>query len=160
MLVAAEWPTISSSCHAGDIASRDRRPIVVTGDLSQSLAAPIERGQVMFELAPLDDYRVVLQVDEHDIAAVKLGQKGELVLTALSGHHYPFSVSKITPVSTAKEGRNFFRVEADLGSNAELRLRPGMEGVAKVEVEERHLAWIWSRRLLEWLSLKSWAWLP
>ena len=58
------------------------------------------------------------------------------------------------------EGRNVFRVEADLGSNAELRLRPGMEGVAKVEIDERHLAWIWSRRLVEWLSLKSWAWLP
>lgn len=134
--------------------------IVLSGDLTQSLGAPLERGQVMLEVAPLDAYRVVLQMDEHDIAAVKLGQKGELVLTSLPGQRYPFSVSKITPVSTAKEGRNFFRVEADMGSSAELQLRPGMEGVAKVEVDQRHLAWIWSRRLLEWLSLKSWAWLP
>jgi len=134
--------------------------ILVSGDLTQSLGAPLERGQVMLEVAPLDAYRIVLQVDEHDIAAVKVGQKGELVLTSLPGHRYPFSVAKITPVSTAREGRNVFRVEADLGANAELRLRPGMEGVAKVEIDERHLAWIWSRRLVEWLSLKSWAWLP
>jgi len=134
--------------------------IMVSGDLTQSLGAPLERGQVMLEVAPLDAYRIVLQVDEHDIAAVKVGQKGELVLTSLPGHRYPFSVAKITPVSTAREGRNVFRVEADLGANAELRLRPGMEGVAKVEIDERHLAWIWSRRLVEWLSLKSWAWLP
>jgi len=134
--------------------------ILVSGDLTQSLGAPLERGQVMLEVAPLDAYRIVLQVDEHDIAAVKLGQKGELVLTSLPGHRYPFGIAKITPVSTAREGRNVFRVEADLGSNAELRLRPGMEGVAKIEIDERHLAWIWSRRLVEWLSLKSWAWLP
>jgi hypothetical protein len=114
----------------------------------------------MHELAPLDAYRVVLQVDEHDFAAVKLGQKGELILTALPGEHYPFAVTKITPVATAREGRNLFRVEAELQGKALPRLRPGMEGVAKIDIEERRLAWIWSRRLVDWLRLKSWAWLP
>ena len=42
--------------------------------------------------------------------------------------------TKITPVSTAKDGRNLFRVEAELGAHADERLRPGMEGVAKIEV--------------------------
>ena len=134
--------------------------VLVSGDLTQSLGAPLERGQVMHELAPLDAYRVVLQVDEHDFAAVKLGQKGELILTALTGEHYPFAVTKITPVATAKEGRNLFRVEAELQGKALPRLRPGMEGVAKIDIEERRLAWIWSRRLVDWLRLKSWAWLP
>jgi hypothetical protein len=69
-------------------------------------------------------------------------------------------VLKITPVSTAKEGRNLFRVEADLGTNAGSRLRPGMEGAAKIEVDERKLGWIWTRRLVDWVRLKSWAWLP
>jgi len=134
--------------------------VLVSGDLTQSLGAPLERGQVMLELAPLDAYRVVLQVDEHDLAAVKHGQKGELILTALSGERYPFVVTKITPVASAKEGRNVFRIEAELEAKAPPRLRPGMEGVAKIDVEERRLGWIWSRRLLDWLRLKSWAWLP
>ena len=134
--------------------------VVVSGDLTQSLGAPLERGQVMLELAPLDAYRVVLQVDEHDLAAVGVGQRGELVLTSLPGEHYPFAVTKLTPVAAAKEGRNVFRVEAQLDSAAGARLRPGMEGVAKIDVGEGRLAWIWSRRLVQWLSLKSWAWLP
>jgi len=134
--------------------------VVVSGDLSQSLGAPLERGQVMLELAPLDAYRVVLQVDEHDFAAVQSGQHGELVLSALPGNRYPFTVSKITPVTTARDGRNVFRVEADLGSAADARLRPGMEGVAKIAVAEHRLAWIWSRRLVDWMRLKGWAWLP
>ena len=134
--------------------------LLVSGDLTQSLGAPLERGQVMLELAPLDAYRVVLQVDEHDFATVKLGQKGDLILTSLSGERYPFVVTKVTPVAAAKEGRNVFRVEAKLDAPTPPRLRPGMEGVAKIEIDERYLAWIWSRRLVDWFRLKSWAWLP
>lgn len=134
--------------------------VVVSGDLTQSLGAPLERGQVMYEVAPLDAYRIVLKVDEHDIDDVQLGQAGELVLTPMPGEHYPLKVVKITPVSTPAEGRNLFRVEAELASGGDERLRPGMEGVAKVEVGERRLAWIWTRRLVDWLTLKLWAWLP
>ena len=134
--------------------------VVVSGDLTQLLGAPLERGQVMLEVAPLDAYRVVLEVDERDIADLSLGQKGELVLASMPGARYPFRVHKITPVSTARDGRNFFRAEADLGAQLDARLRPGMEGVAKVEVGERRLAWIWTRELLGWWALKRWAWLP
>ena len=134
--------------------------IVVSGDLSRSLGAPLERGQVMIEVAPLDAYRIVLNVDERDIADLALGQHGELVLTPMPGERYPLKVVKITPVSAPKDGRNLFRVEAQPRGSADARLRPGMEGVAKVEVGERRLVWIWSRRLLDWLALKAWAWLP
>ena len=134
--------------------------VVVSGDLTQSLGAPLERGQVMLELAPLDAYRVTLHVDERDIADVRLGQKGELVLASMPDSRYPFSVVKITPISTAKEGRNVFRVEAALAADADGRLRPGMEGVAKVDVDERRLIGIWTRRLVDWFALKRWAWLP
>jgi RND family efflux transporter MFP subunit len=134
--------------------------LLVSGDLTQSLGAPLERGQVMLEIAPLDVYRVVLQVDERDIADVRLGQRGELVLTSMPGSRYAVTVAKITPVSTAREGRNVFRVEATLEKQAVARLRPGMEGVVKIEVEERRLAGIWTRRLVDWLVLKRWTWLP
>jgi hypothetical protein len=39
-------------------------------------------------------------------------------------------------------------------------LHPGMEGVAKIEVGSRKLIWIWSRRLVDWLRLWTWAKLP
>ena len=134
--------------------------VVVSGDLTQSLGAPLERGQVMYEVAPLDAYRIVLKVSEQDIADVQVGQAGELVLTPMPGQHYAFKVKKITPVSTPADGRNLFRVEADLDPGADLRLRPGMEGVAKIDIGERRLAWIWTRGLVDWATLKLWAWLP
>jgi len=48
--------------------------IVITGDLSRSLGAPVERGQVLFEVAPLHEYRLVLKVDEQEIANIEEGQ--------------------------------------------------------------------------------------
>lgn len=134
--------------------------VIVSGDLTQSLGAPLERGQVMFEVAPLEAYRLVLQVSEQDIADLKVGQTGEVALTPMPGQRYAMKVVKITPVSTAKDGRNVFRVEAELASAPDGRLRPGMEGVAKVDIGERRLAWIWTRRLIDWVTLKAWSWLP
>jgi RND family efflux transporter MFP subunit len=130
--------------------------VVVSGDLSQSLGAPVERGQTLMQVAPLDAYRVVLQVDERDAALVAEGQPGELVLAALPGDTYPVKVSAVTPVATAEDGRNTFRVEARLEA-ATGTVRPGMEGVARVEAGSARLLWIATRRLTEWLALWLWA---
>ena len=133
--------------------------VVVAGDLSQMLGAPVELGKVLFELAPLDAYRVVLKLDERDLAYVAVGQRGELALTGLTGHTLAFTVKSVTSVSTPQEGRNFFRVEAQL-DNATAPLRPGMEGVGKVVVGERRLAWIWTRAFVDWLRIALWSWMP
>lgn len=133
--------------------------VVTSGDLSQSLGTPVERGQGLFEIAPLGGYRVILQVDERAIAQIEEDQRGELILPSLPGQSFPFSVSQITPVSTQKEGRNYFRVEARLDEDYE-RLRPGMEGVGKINIDRRRLIWIWTHELVEWIRLKVWAWWP
>jgi multidrug resistance efflux pump len=133
--------------------------IVVTGDWSQHLGAPVEEGKVLFEVAPLDVYRIVLQVDERDIAPMAVGQQGHLMLSAMPNDTFPFTVDKITPVSTPKDGRNFFRVEARLATTSS-QLRPAMEGVGKIEIDQRRLIWIWTRETFNWVRLKLWAWLP
>jgi RND family efflux transporter MFP subunit len=133
--------------------------VVVSGDLSQSVGAPAERGQVLFEVAPLSAYRVVLQVDERDAAEVVVGQRGKLALSAFPTRPLPFTVQKITPVSAAREGRNYFRVEATM-EHAPPQLRPGMEGVGKIEIGERRLIWIWTHGAVDWLRLIIWSWLP
>ncbi len=137
--------------------------VVVRGDLSQQLGSPVEQGKVLFELAPLEAWRVILKVDERDIADVRAGQSGELMLTSLPGQSFPFKVKKVTPVATAEEGRNYFRVEAGLTlkQGASLpKLRPNMEGVGKVEAGDQSLLWIWTHRLSDWLRLTLWRWMP
>jgi RND family efflux transporter MFP subunit len=134
--------------------------MIVSGDLTQLLGTPLERGQLLYEVAPLDSYRVVLDVDERDIADVSVGQSGELVLSSMPGQGYDFTVGKITPVNVAREGRNYFRLEARLADSAAERLRPGMEGVGKIFIAERRLIWIWTREMMNWFRLKLWAWMP
>ena len=68
-------------------------------------------------------------------------------------------VTRITAVNTAKDGKNTFRVEARLDGEPG-RLRPGMEGVGKVRIDERRLVWIWSHTLTEWVQLWLWSWMP
>jgi RND family efflux transporter MFP subunit len=134
--------------------------IVVSGDLSQSLGIPVERGDVMFELAPLDAYRVILQVDERDIGEIAVGQQGQLALTGLPGEKLPIVIERVTPVATAEEGQNFFRVEAALVQETSPLLRPGMEGVGKVEIDRRKLIWIWTYKIVFWIRMFFWSWWP
>ncbi len=133
--------------------------VVLTGDLTQTLGAPLERGQVLMELAPLDSYRLVLQVDERDVNRVQVGARGTLALAAMPGERLEFTVNRLTPVNVAREGRNYFRVEAALDRPHE-RLRPGMEGVGKIVAGERNLLWIWAHPLLDWARMGFWTWQP
>ncbi len=134
--------------------------IVVSGDLSQQLGAPVARGDLLFEMAPLDSYRVVLMVDERQVDEVAPGQSGSVAFFAFPGERFGVTVDAITPVSEAGEGYNRFRVEASLKAKPPGQLRPGMEGVGKLEIERRRLLWIWSREALDWLRLELWSWLP
>jgi multidrug efflux pump subunit AcrA (membrane-fusion protein) len=133
--------------------------LVVSGDLSQLIGAAVQRGQVLFEIAPLVGYRVILDVDEREVGAVEAGQVGRLVTTALPNETWPFRVDKVTPIAEVKSGRNVFRVEGQLTETSE-RLRPGMDGIGKIEIGRRHVAWAWSHSLVDSLRLWGWQWLP
>lgn len=133
--------------------------IVVQGDLSQQLGSPVEQGKVLFEIAPMNAWRVILKVDERDIGRVKPGAGGRLVLASLAGQDWGFTVKKITPVSVPEDGRNQFRVEAELAGDAP-KLSPNMEGVGKIEAGSAPLLWQWTHPLLDWLRLAWWKLLP
>jgi len=133
--------------------------LVVAGDLTQMLGGPVRRGDTLFELAPLDFYRVELRVHESQIADVAVGQRGTLVLASLPNERFAFRVERVTPVAAAQDGRTSFAVDARLESAVQ-RLRPGMQGVGKIETGEARLAWIWARPLLHWARLAWWRWRP
>ena len=133
--------------------------VVVAGDLSRSIGSTVRRGEVLFQVAPLDAYRVLLGVDESQIADIQVGQRGSVLTTSLPTEPFAIEVEQITPVAEARDGRTVFQVEANLESPS-AALRPGMEGIAKIDIGERRLVWIWSRTLIDWLRLKAWTWLP
>jgi len=130
--------------------------VVIKGDLTQSLGAPVQRGEVLMTLAPDERFRLIVEVDERDLAQVQPGARGRLALAAAPGETFEFHVNRILPVAVAADGRNFFEVEAavDTASNT---LRPGLRGVAKISAGERSLLWIGTHRAVAWLRLAIWS---
>ena len=132
--------------------------IIVSGDLEESLGTPFERGQALFEIAPIERYRLRIEVDEKDIGDIKVGYEGKLLLTSMPNKPVLFKVERLLPVSEAKEGRNMFQLEASLDDDNS-QFRPGMEGVAKINVDQRRIIAIWFHELLHWAKLQFWYWL-
>ena len=101
--------------------------------------------------------RLSVQVDESDVAEITVGMKGELTLSAAAEETFEMEVVKITPVSTAENGINYFQVEASLASTPDF-LRPGMQGIGKIDIGERQLFWVWTHKAVDWIRLKLWSW--
>lgn len=133
--------------------------LVVSGDLSQQIGAPVEKGKTLFEIAPLDAYRLIVNVDERDVRFLTSEQGGTIALAGMPGEPLPLVVNRIVPVTVAEEGRNAFRVEALL-EQVDPRVRPGMEGVARITVGRRNLLWIWTHQVWDTLRIMLWKHLP
>ena len=133
--------------------------LVISGDWSRSLGVPISRGDLMFQIAPLDAYRVAIRVSDRDIAGFAAGQRGTLTLAALPRRPVGFEVTDISSLAPQEAAEPTFRVEARLIDRLP-ELRPGMQGVAKVTLGERRRWWIWTHTLTDWLHLQLWRWLP
>jgi RND family efflux transporter MFP subunit len=133
--------------------------MIVSGDLSQKLGAPVQLGEVLFEVAPLDRYRVDIFVDERDLSFVAEGMTGRLALTGQPTEGLEVKVARITPLAEVRKGANAFRVEAALQATPST-LRPGMEGVVKLDAGQDLAVWVWSRRMVDWLRRTAWTWQP
>lgn len=129
---------------------------VTSGDLTQSIGAPVEIGDVLFEVAPLQDYRVTMEIDERDMAGVKKQNTGKVVIKALPGKPVDIVVDQIVPMAISGDGKTYFRVEGQFDKTSS-ELRPGMEGIARINIGERKLLWIWTHKVIDRVRLWFWA---
>lgn len=132
--------------------------ILVSGDLSQQLGEAVKRGQELFKMSPMDRYRVWLDVEDRLIDDVQIGQTGRVTLAAMPDRQLPFTITRIVPLAQVQEGKSVFRLEAQLAEDAPVQLRPGMEGVGKIDIGERKYFKIWTQGFVDWFRLKWWDW--
>lgn len=133
--------------------------MVIDGDLSQSLGAPVKRGETLMTIAPLGAFRVMLSVDERNVDEIAEGQRAAVLLPALPGAHIVAQLGKPIPVATLKAGVNVFEVPAQLTAPV-MGLRPGLTGVARIEGSSRPLLAALTGDLVAWLRLQWWRWGP
>jgi multidrug resistance efflux pump len=129
--------------------------VVLRGELKQQQGAPVSKGDVLFEVAPLANLRAELMVPEDRIGDLQVGDTGELATAASPGEYLPFVVERINPMAEVKDERNVFRVRVRLEQRT-AGLFPGVEGAARVKVGREHYAWLWTRDLIHWVRMKLW----
>jgi hypothetical protein len=135
--------------------------VVIQGDLRQQLGAPLKRGENLLTLAPGLDWRVVLEVDESDIANLERGQVAGLRLAALPDQAIGLLLERVTPVAKNTPNGVKYEIEArpnGAGAGA-TGLRPGLQGVARIEMPARPLLWRAAVRSWQWLRMLAWTWL-
>ena len=129
--------------------------LVLTGDLEKLRGAPVQLGQVLFEVAPIESLRARVFVPEEQVGDVRIGKRGWMACASLPSIRVPFTVVRIEPAAVLHESANSFVVEATLDS-VPTWLRPGMEGTARIEIEDRAWVSIWTRRVNSWVRMKLW----
>ncbi|MET0384070.1 MAG: HlyD family efflux transporter periplasmic adaptor subunit, partial [Burkholderiaceae bacterium] len=133
--------------------------VVIQGDLTNALGAPMKRGDALMTLAPANDFRAIVDVDDADILQVQPGQTGAVVLTALPDTTLQARVLRVTPLETASQGRSYFEVQVDLSSGAAAHsLRPGMRGIARLHGPKRAMGIVWAEKAVVWVRLAWWRW--
>ena len=132
--------------------------LVIQGDLSQSIGAPVRQGDTLLTLATTGLHRVIVEVDEVDIGRIKPGQSGQLALSSLPWDRQDLVVERITPLAKAADGRNVFEVEARLVA-PRADLRPGLLGRAELVVGRMPPLWVWTRHALDRMRVAWWSWL-
>ena len=132
--------------------------LVIQGDLTQSSGAPVRQGDALLTLARTEQFRVIIDVDEIDIARVQPGQDGQLTLSSLPWDRQALVIERVSPQAKAIDGRNVFEVQARLTELPD-GLRPGLQGRADLVVGRMPLLWAWSRHALARIRVAYWAWL-
>lgn len=135
--------------------------VVIAGDLRQQLGAPVKRGDNLLTLAPGLDWRVVIEVDESDVAGLSKGQMARLRLAAIPDQTIGLMLNRVTPVAKTTPNGVRYEIEAiPTGAGAGAKgLRPGLQGVARIDMPPRPLLWRAADRTWQWLRMQAWTYL-
>ncbi len=95
-------------------------------------------GKALLTVADLSTLIVKVDLNQIDVAKVKLGQAVTLTLDALPGKTYTATVTKVAPASITPKGKDVdvFPVEATL-SQADGLIKPGMSADVRIHIETK-----------------------
>lgn len=129
--------------------------VVISGDLEKFIGAPVERGQGMFEIAPLHTLQVELEIPDYEIGYVQRGAVASIKLDAIGGQAMTLKIEDIHPSAELRNDQNVFIAKVR-AQNHDGALRPGMLGNATAYGPLRPRIWSLVRpaweRVLWWVG--------
>jgi membrane fusion protein, macrolide-specific efflux system len=95
-------------------------------------------GKALLTVADMSALIVKVDLNQIDVAKVKIGQEVTLALDALPGKKYTGKVSKIAPAASQLKGKDIdvFPVEATL-TDGDAQIKPGMTADVRIHIETR-----------------------
>lgn len=129
--------------------------VVVSGDLERYVGSPLELGQTLMEIAPLDRVVVEVEIPAHEINYVHRDAETRVRIDSVGGKSLRMRLDELFPAAELREDRNVFvgRIHVN---NSELNLMPGMRGEAIAYGPLRPWIWSWVRggveRVLWWIG--------
>lgn len=131
--------------------------VIVEGEKKDLLGAPVKKGDRIFKLAKVEGLYMTLMVSEKEMRHIPPQATGEVALLSHPDHNIPVRVSSVIPVAQVKghEG-NQFMLKAELLEAPQAWWRPGMTGLARLDVGDKNILWILSHRVVDNLRLLLW----
>ncbi|MFT5662281.1 MAG: multidrug resistance efflux pump [Sulfurimonas sp.] len=131
--------------------------IIVEGDQEDLLGKPVSKGDMLFKIAQLSGFYLTLNVSEEYINEFEVGKKGNFVFLGKTAEKIEFIIDKIIPMATVDGSKtNSFVVKAQFLNPPKKWWRPGMSGMAKVNVGERKIIWVFTHKFVDFLRLFFW----
>jgi hypothetical protein len=95
-------------------------------------------------------------VKEYDIHEVRGEATGEIAFLSRPKLKFPVKLERIEPAAQAKDEDNIFIVRCQFDGPVQDWWRPGMSGVAKLNVGKRTFFWVISHRTIDFLRMFFW----
>lgn len=130
--------------------------VIVSGDLRVRLSGAMRRGEPLFEVAPVDGWRIEIDAPQWAAGDIERGQAGLFSGNARPDDQQPLRVTRIAPTTASRGGRSVYVVEADFAGPHPPWVKAGMEGVARVSVGRRPVWWLATHRVLSYAHQQFW----
>jgi len=127
--------------------------VVLTPNLEDLVGSPVREGQLLCEVAPLEELELEVAVPEELIGYVRVEQPVSFLLSAYPQQTERATVERIRLRSQPRGQRNTFVVTCAL-ENPQGSIRPGMTGWAKVDCGYRSAGFVLLRKVIAYIQLR------
>lgn len=114
--------------------------VVLSGLLEKGQTAPVDKGDVLYEIGPLEELKLEIEVPAVDVAQFRAGQCVKVWLDGFETDPLSGRLEHLEPLSELRNDQNVFVAKLKI-PNPEQRFRPGMRGSARISGPRRPLAW-------------------
>ncbi len=129
---------------------------IILGDsMDKRSNYPVKKGQLLYEVAPLETLRIEVAVPSEELANIQVGQDVEIRINGIGDTPLRGIVHKVRPQSETHHGKNVFVAEVDV-ANPDGLFKPGMEGTARISAGRHPLIWNYGHRFAERFMISLW----